>query len=80
MAVVFFAIIIIAGLGTLFFVSNLDSIACKYIHVPDGESWKQVYRNHRNGKRAARPSWAIWVVIGGGLGVAAVAGLVALLS
>lgn len=64
--------LMIGGIVLLVVVRNLDNLLCRYVHVPEGESWRQIYRAMRDKKRDARPSWFVWLVIGGGIGMAAV--------
>lgn len=47
------------------------------LHVPDGEDWQQFYKARKEAKRTRRPGRATWWLIGAGVGVAAVAGLLA---
>jgi hypothetical protein len=61
------------GLVALFYLRS-GAMGCKYVYVPDGEDWRAFYRKSRDTKKRGGASGRMtWVVIGIGLGVAAVA-------
>ena len=67
---------IVAGLVVLFFLRS-GAMGCKYVFVPDGEDWRTFYRQHRDKKGGGFMSgrW-MWVIIGGGVGMAVILSLI----
>ena len=75
-----FIVFIVGGLFFLFLIRNIDGLLCKYVYVPEGDSWEQVFRKMRERKLEARPGWLTWLVIGGGVGMGLIGLLLELLK
>ncbi|RMH01288.1 MAG: hypothetical protein D6706_02095 [Chloroflexi bacterium] len=67
--------LIVLGIGVLVFLRSGGLITV--VNVPDGEDWKTFYRRRRAAKAARRWGGWQWWLIGAGLGLTAVAGLLA---
>lgn len=75
-----FVVFIVGGMLILFLIRNIDNLLCKYVYVPEGDSWEQIFRHLREKKLEARPGWLMWLVVGCGVGMGLIGLLLELLK